>query len=795
MNQSSYELSNRILKLKEHYLKVIPSISINRAISYTKTFKEFSNLSKNILKAKSFKKACEEAPLFIQEDELIVGHPCGKARAGSFSPDIAWEWLENELDTISKRSQDPYFISEEDKKILKNEIFPFWKNKSLAEACEKELKKENLWEFGAEACISDLTYHIMSGGGDTSPGFDIILLKKGINGIKKEAEENLLKLSKNKGKDLEKINFYKSVIDVCDGITIYSLRLSDYTKQLSEKEGDFNKKKELEKISEILKNVPMNPPNNFYEALQSIWTIQSLFLLEENQCSTSLGRVDQYLYPYLENDLKNNIITEEEAFELLCCFAIKCSEVIWYTPSATAKYFAGYMPFINMTVGGIKRTGGDGTNQLTYLIMDVVEKIKLYQPSLACRIHNQSPIKYLEKIVDIIKAGSGMPACHFDDAHIKMMLRKGFDYDDARDYCLMGCVEPQKSGKIHQWTAGGFTQWPITLELVFNQGILRSYGNKQWLDTGNIEDLDTYEKFENAIKKQLDFIIDLNCKGTTIIQEVFRKENPTPYMSIFVDGCMENGKDVTNGGASLYEGPGTIFAGLATFADSMAAIKKLVFEDKKYTLKDIKIALDNNWEGFEHIKKDCLNSPKYGNDIDYVDFIAKDIIDYTEKKMNSYNSLFARQIHGTLSQSFNTPLGEMIGATPNGRMANTFLSDAMSPSQGADKNGVTAVIKSVSKLNVESMSLGMAHNFKFSKNFLETNEGKQSIITLLRTSSFLGNGQMQFNCVDNETLKEAQKNPEKYRDLVVRVAGYSAFFVELCKEVQDEIIARNILEK
>jgi pyruvate-formate lyase len=396
--------------------------------------------------------------------------------------------------------------------------------------------------------------------------------------------------------------------------------------------------------------------------------------------------------------------------------------------------------------------------------------------------------------VDVIKAGVGMPACHFDDAHIKMMLRKGFDFEDARDYCLMGCVEPQKSGRIHQWTAGGFTQWPITLEMAINQGVLKSYGEKQWLDTGDLNSLTTYEEFDAAVKRQLDYLIDMNARGTTLIQEVFRDVTPTPYMSLFIDGCMQNGKDVTAGGAVLYGGPGTIFAGLGTYVDSMAAIKKLVYDDKKYNLAQIKKALDANWEGYEQIRRDCQNAPKYGNDDDYADLIATDIVDYTEKRINQHKSLYAKQIHGTLSQSFNTPLGEMIGATPNGRLAFAPLSDAMSPTQGADTKGATAVIKSVSKINVESMSLGMAHNFKVTKNSLDSPEGRAGLITLLRTASVMGNGQMQFNCVDNVTLLNAQNHPEEYRDLIVRVAGYSAFFVELCKEVQDEIISRTVIQ-
>lgn len=793
MAQQADALPERLRLLKNAYLKVKPSISTGRALAYTEVMRQFPHLPKALLRAKGFRLACETAPMLVQDNELIVGHPCGKPRTGAFSPDTAWKWVRDELETIGSRQQDPYHIDENDKRIMREQLFPFWQGKSVAEACEEKLREAGVWEFGAEACVSDLTYHVASGGGDTSPGYDILLFSKGILGLKAEAEAFLAALSPDVPEYSEKRIFYQAALEVCEGVLAYSRRLSQHADTLAQRETNPKRKAELETIAAVNARVPAHPPQTLQEALQAVWTIQSLFLLEENQCSTSLGRLDQYVLPCFARDMAENGLTYEQAFELVGCFIIKCSEMIWYTPEATATYFAGYMPFINMCVGGVKREGGDGTNDLTYVIMDAVEKVKMYQPSLACRIHNQSPSQYIEKVLDVIHAGAGMPACHFDDAHIKMMLRKGFDFDDARDYCLMGCVEPQKSGRIHQWTVGGFTQWPITIELALHRGVLPSHGSMQGVDTGPLEDMHSYEQFEAAVKKQLDHIVTMTAKGSVIIQKVVRDMAPTPYMSLFVDGCMQSGKDVLAGGAVLYEGPGTIFAGLATYADSMAAVKKLVFDEKKYSLAEIKAALDANWQGFEKIRKDCLNAPKYGNDIDHVDHIATDIVDYTERAFNNHKSLYARHIHGTLSQSFNTPLGGMVGATPDGRQAKAPLSDAMSPAQGADTKGPTAIIKSVSKINVESMSLGMAHNFKLAPKALESSQGRAAWAALLRTSSILGNAQMQFNCVDRATLLAAQENPERHRDLIVRVAGYSAFFVELCKEVQDEIISRTTL--
>lgn len=795
MSFDNLKITPRLQNLKDEYLKVKPSINISRAVAFTQVVKEFPDLPENLRIAKSFRRACETAPLLIQPGELIVGNPCGRPRAGAFSPDFAWEWVEEELDEISIRPQDPYYISEEDKKVMREELFPYWKGKSLAERCEKKLRDADMWEYVAEAGITDMTYHVTNGGGDTAPGLDIILFKKGINGIQEEAENHLKNL-KQDDQDYDKRKaFYEASIEICEGVNAYAKRLSEHAEKLAAEENDAVRKAELLAIAEVNRKVPAQPPETFHEALQAVWTVESLFSLEANQCSTSLGRVDQYMYPMYENDIKNGSLSEEKAFELFGCFMIKMSGVIWYTPSASAKYFAGYMPFINMCVGGVGRHGGDATNDLTYLIMESVRKLKMYQPTLACRIHNQSPHKYLNKVVDVIRAGGGMPACHFDDAHIKMMLNKGYSFDDARDYSLMGCVEPQKTGRVHQWTAGGFTQWPICIDMALHNGVLPTYGEKQWLDTGDISAFDTYEKFETAVKAQLDYLIDMNCRSSNIVEEVFREMTPTPYMSIFVDGCMEKGYDVMDGGAVLYEGPGTIFAGLGTYVDSMAAVKKLVYDEKKYTLAEMKAALDADWNGYEKMRHDCFEAPKYGNDDDFADYIAKDIIDYTEAKMNSYKSLYARHIHGTLSQSFNTPLGEMVGATPDGRKAYAPLSDGMSPSQGMDKNGPTAIINSVGKINCESMSLGMSHNFKFTPNFLDTPEGRNGVITLMKTHSIMGNAQMQFNCVDNEELVAAQQHPNEHRDLIVRVAGYSAYFVELCEEVQNEIISRTEIDR
>ena len=785
--------TERHARLKENFLKHVPTITIHRARAITKMVRENPGMPKVLLRGKCFRYCCETAPLVILDHELIVGAPNGAPRAGAFSPDLSWRWLEQELETIGTRSQDPFYVSDEDKRILRDEIFPFWKGKSVDEYCEDQYREAGVWEMSAESYVSDCSYHAVNGGGDSNPGYDVILMKKGMLDIQREAKEHLEKLDYEKPEDIDKIYFYKSVIETTEGVMIYAKRMSQYAAELAAKESNPKRRAELLKISEVNAKVPAHAPSTFWEAIQAVWTIESLLVVEENQTGMSIGRVDQYMYPFYKADIAAGRMCDYEAFDLAGCMLIKMSEMMWISNEAASKFFAGYQPFVNMCVGGVTREGWDATNDLTYLLMDAVRHVKIYQPSLAVRVHNKSPQKFLEKIVSVVRAGMGFPAVHFDDTHIKMMLAKGVSLEDSRDYCLMGCVEPQKSGRLYQWTSTAYTQWPICIELALNQGVPLSYGKPVCPDFGNIKNFDTYEKFEAAVKGQIAYITKWSSVATVISQRVHRDLAPKPLMSIMFEGCMEAGKDVSAGGAMYNFGPGVIWSGLATYVDSMAAIKKLVYDDKKYTLQELNEGLKVDFVGFEQMRADCLAAPKYGNDDDYADLIAADLVHYTEHIHRQYKTLYSVLSHGTLSISNNTPFGQLLGASANGRRAWTPLSDGISPSQGADFNGPTAIVKSVSKMPCDSMNIGMVHNFKFPPGLLDTPAGENGLITLIRTASILGNGEMQFNYVDNDTMIIAQQQPEEYRDLVVRVAGYSAFFVELCKDVQDEIISRTVL--
>jgi len=779
--------------LKMNYLRQRPTISIHRARAITEIARANPGLPRIELRAKAFRRCCETAPLVIQDHELIVGAPNGAPRAGAFSPDISWRWLRDELDTIGNRPQDPFFVAEEDKKILREEIFPYWQGRSVDEYCEAQYREAGVWELSGESFVSDCSYHALNGGGDSNPGYDVILMKKGMLDIQKEAKRRLAALDYARPEDLDRIYFYKSVIDTAEGVIVYARRLARHARQLAARESDPKRKAELKRIAEVNARVPAHAPTTFWEAIQAVWTIESLLVVEENQTGMSIGRVDQYMYPFYKADIEAGRLTPYEAFDLAGCMLIKMSEMMWITSEGSSKFFAGYQPFVNMCVGGLTREGRDATNELTCLLMDAVRHVKIYQPSLAARVHNKSPRRYLEKIVDVVRAGMGFPAVHFDDTHVKMMLAKGVSMEDARDYCLMGCVEPQKSGRLYQWTSTAYTQWPIAIELALNRGVPLWYGKQVCPDMGPLEKFDTWEKFEHAVKEEIRYITRLTGTATVISQRVHRELAPKPLMSVMYEGCMEQGQDVSAGGAMYNFGPGVVWSGLATYTDSMAAIKKLVYDDRKYTLEELNTALRANFEGYGKVRKDCLEAPKYGNDDDYADSIAADIIEFTEVEHRKIRTLYSTLSHGTLSISNNTPFGKLTGASANGRQAWLPLSDGISPSQGADYKGPTAIIKSVSKMSCDNMNIGLVHNFKLMAGLLETPEGRNGLISLIRTASILGNGEMQFNYLDNETLLEAQKRPGDYRDLVVRVAGYSAFFVELCEDVQNEIISRTML--
>jgi len=786
----NHSLPERIREMRDEFLSIKPSISIDRAIATTEVYKKNQNIPIKELRAKAFLRACETIPLHIGSRELIVGRPGGKPRAGVFCPEIAWRWLEREIDTVSTRAQDPYDLDASDKKILKEAIFPYWKGRSVEEIFFAKVENMGILPLTYESGVLDAEVKASSGAGEFSPGFEKIVLKKGYNEIKRDSQKKLETLSYLNPDDHEKIHFLRSVLTTCDGIKRLAERYSEFAGEMASKEKDPQRQKELAQISRNCKRVPAEPPQSFHEALQAIWLVQVALFLEENAPSYSPGRIDQFLFPYYLKDIEAGKLTEREARELMYCFLLKFNEVPWLLNEATAMYYAGYIAFQNIMVGGQTRNGADATNDLTYIILDCSKNIQLYQPSLSARVHAKSPPEYLAKLVDVVKTGIGFPGIHFDDVTIKMLLSLGISLEDARDYCVAGCVEPSVSGLLYRWAEVCYANFPSAIEFALTNGVQVVSGKKLGLETGDPAAFKTYQAFEDAVKAQLKNLINVAAIATHVGQQVHRDILPKPLASTLIEPCVETGLSLMMGGAKYNSGPGLIFAGTADYADSMAAVKKVVFEDQKMSMRELCQALMDNFENHESIHKLLIEAPKFGNGDNYVDDFAKDIIDFTSHELQKQTTMYASMALGTLPVSSHVPQGQSIGALPSGRKSKAPLADGISPGQGNDILGPTAVIKSVDTINHEAATVGVLHNMKITPGLLEGSQGVSNFIAMLRTHDQMGGGQVQFNCIERNTLIAAQDAPDNHRSLLVRVAGYSAFFVELCKEIQDEIISR-----
>ncbi|MBF0363744.1 MAG: formate C-acetyltransferase/glycerol dehydratase family glycyl radical enzyme [Oligoflexia bacterium] len=786
----SKKLPARLERMREAYFKIKPSISIHRAHAFTRVAREEWGTNTKVLKGKCIYHACETAPIYIGKEELIVGLSGGKPRAGIISPDVSWRWLAKEVDYIDRRKVDPYELAEEDRKILKEEIFPFWKGKSVDEICYKHLEELGLLSMTFESGVVDCEVKTTSGGGDLCPGYPNILFKKGFAGIKKRALERLAILRPEVREEYDQIFFLKAVVLSCDGMILLAKRYVDAALEMAKVESDPQRKKELEDIAKVFQRVPEHPPTNFREALQMIWFGQAMLYQEEITAGTSPGRVDQYVYPFYKQDIESGALTVEEAEELMYCFLYKFNENAWPLSEFASKYFSGYMPYQNMVVGGVDENGRDAVNDLTYMIMNCSKNLRMFQPSLTTRIHAEAPAEYWEAIADVISAGLGFPNVQTDEVAIEALLSLGLTLRDARNYSIMGCTEPQLAGKQVRWASATYTNFGIPFEFVMTNGMHRFTKKKLGVETGSLESFDTFEKFEAAVKEQIKHIFKICGVCTILIQKVHQQHQPKPLGSALIDDCVERGKDYMEGGAHYNSGPGIVCVGTAEYANSMYAVKKLVYEDKKITLQQLAKAMEHDFEGFPEIYKMCITAPKYGNDIEAVDFFAKDLMNFAYEEIKKLDGLLAPLELSTLSVSSNVPQGEALGALPSGRRAGKPISDGISPTQGTDVNGITAAIKSVDGAELWKNTDGTLYNVTINPDLVSTPQGKANLVALLKAHHKLGGAQIQFNCIKRETLLDAQKHPEKYRSLMVRVAGYSAYFTELAKELQDDIISR-----
>ena len=825
------EKAERITGLIDDLYKDKPEIEPYRAELITESFKATENQPLIIRKALAFKNILENIPVVIRDNELIVGSNSVKPRSCQTFPEFSFDWLESEFDTVANRTADPFYISEQTKSAIK-EADKYWKGKTTSELATAYMTKQT--KDAINHNIFTPGNYFYNGIGHVTVKYREVL-EKGLNGIILRADEELKSVDVGYADYAGKSAFLKAVIISLQAVIIYSNRYSALAREKALTESDAKRKAELIKISEVCAKVPAQKADNFYEACQSFWFIQQLLQLESSGHSISPGRFDQYMYPYFKKDIDGGKITAEQAQELIDCVFVKLNDLNKCRDAQSAEGFAGYSLFQNMIVGGQTEEGADATNELSYMCFEAAMHVRLPQPSLSIRVWNGSPHNLLIKAAALTRTGIGLPAYYNDEVIIPSLMSRGLTMEDARDYNIIGCVEPQKAGKTDGWHDAAFFNMCRPLELVFSNG--RDKGELIGVETGEVENLKTFDDFYNAYKKQMNYMIGLLVNADNSIDKAHAERCPLPFESSLVDDCIVRGKSLQEGGA-VYNFTGPQGFGIANMTDSLYAIRKLVYEEKKFTITELKEALDNNFgyenddsikslvsetvknlsdkgvrisdtvidsvakniaglksggnkEKYKKIREEILALDKYGNDNEEIDSFARDV-EYTYAKpiLNYRNPRGGTFQAGLYPVSANVPLGAQTGATPDGRLAGKPVADGVSPSAGKDTHGPTAAANSVSHLDHFITSNGTLFNQKFHPSALEGRNGLENFVALIQSFFDKKGSHMQFNVVSRETLLDAQKNPENYQHLVVRVAGYSALFTTLSKSLQDDIINR-----
>ena len=778
----------RIQALRKQYLDTRVDMDVYNAKYLTEGFKKTEGQPWIIQKATGFLHQCRKKNIYIQDNELLVGGAGFKPRCGILCADSSCSILDRELDTISTRKFDPFYLSEEGKKVFQGEVSDYWKNKCVLDRW-RALAPEDMETLRDNGMIY-IDRKAVRGYGETTPGWDR-LLTLGISGIRKEAEEALAKLDDSHVGDLEKMFFLKSEIIVCEGIITLANRHADLAEEMAAGCADPVRKAELEKIAAVCRRVPEYPASSFYEAVQSVLSYEYAIYMEQNASSYNLGRIDQYLYPYYKADIEKGVITKEEAQELLDCLWIKIAELSLFQDEITAQYAAGYCITVNVTAGGIDQFGNDAVNELSYMAIQATMDVQFKEPNLSIRYNiSKNPDAFLRKAVESIRMGLTMPAIHHDDAGIRMLLNKGVPLSEAWDWNPCGCVETNLSGRMKQYTDMADVNLGGIVEMALNDGVSRKTGKRVSISTGDPVNFKTFDDFFEAVKAHIRYFVDVIVSGNQLLDYLSMNYRPVPCLSLTYPHCIESATDYSMGGAKYNCGGGVITVGQADIINSLAAVRNLIYDEKKLTMQQLCNALAANFKGYEDVQKLCMEAPKYGNDDERADWIVGEVFTYIINQFETYDTKFGRMTCGMLPVSGNTPIGEWVGALPSGRYAWTPLTDGIGATGGTDINGPTALLKSVSHIPHARFTQGTQLNMKMEPEILAGEKGLTHMMHLLKTLCTLDVYHAQFNVINRETLLAAQEHPEQHRDLLIRVAGYTAFFIELGKEVQDEIISR-----
>ena len=825
--------SPRIQKLVDALYEHMPVIESARAKLITESYKETEGEPIITRRAKAFAHILHNIPIIIRDNELIVGSSTIAPRGCQTFPEFSYEWLEAELDTVATRTADPFEIAEETKAELK-EADKYWKGKTTSELATSYMAPE---------AIKAIEHNIFTPGNYFYNGVGHVtvkyweVLETGFEGIMEKAQKELDGCSVGDGNYARKSHFLEAVILSCKAVIDYAGRYAKLAQEMAAQTSDPVRKQELFVIAENCSRVPAKGAQNFYEACQSFWFVQQLLQMESSGHSISPGRFDQYMYPYYKKDMEAGTITREFAQELMDCIWVKLNDLNKCRDAASAEGFAGYSLFQNLIAGGQNKEGEDVTNDLSVMCIQASMHVHLPAPSLSVRVWNGSPHEFLIKAAELTRTGIGLPAYYNDEVIIPALQNRGLSLEDAREYNIIGCVEPQKAGKTEGWHDAAFFNMCRPLELVFSNGMDK--GEMVGIPTGDVTQMKTFDEFFDAYKKQMEYCISLLVNADNAIDVAHAERCPLPFLSCMIDDCLKEGKSVQEGGA-VYNFTGPQGFGIANMADGLFAIRKLVYEDKKVSMKELKEALAWNYdkgldaqsagdmtemimkamqkagrnvdastaEGlmktfmgmkpgeqktqrFKEIHDMIDEVPKFGNDIPEVDYFAREVAYTYSKPLQKYNNPRGGKFQaGLYPVSANVPLGGQTGATPDGRYAHTPVADGVSPSAGKDVKGPTAAATSVSRLDHFIVSNGTLFNQKFHPSALAGREGLEKFVALIRTYFDQKGMHVQFNVVDRATLIDAQKHPEKYKHLVVRVAGYSALFTTLSRSLQDDIIRR-----
>jgi formate C-acetyltransferase len=794
----------RTEKIREYLLNTTPEISPERVRYYTQSYSETEPEPVIMKRAKALQKMLRNMSIYILDGELIVGNTSKHPRGVELFPEYEVEWIERELAGepyhFNERPGDRYTIKEEVKRELK-ELFPYWHGKTHSERVKSMLP--DVTREAWETHVIDSSWLLQGGDGHITVNYRK-LLERGVHGLIEEIRERLAEVDLTDREGISKKIFYDTALISLEAILEYARRYAAFAMECAREENVPTRKEELERIAQICGKIPAEPAENLHEALQSIWFVQAVIQIETNGHSISLGRLDQTLYPYFKRDIEDNVLTLEQAAELLQCFWLKLFTANKIRDWESTRFFLGYQVFENITIGGQLYGGRDAANELSFMMLGVQKAVRLTVPSLSFRFFDGTTEDFLQAAVDVIRIGGGQPALYSDECIIPSLVNRGIDYEDAVNWSVVGCVEPIVEGRqSYRPNGAAFISILKIIDLLMHGGRDPDTGHQPLTLEGNMS---TFSSFDDVVanwERLAKFFIEQHIVMDTIIDNSMEELSPNPFVSCFVDDCIARGKTVKQGGA-VYDFCGPLIVGVANVGDSLAAIKKLVFDEKKLTGSQLLHALDTNFadestspSGAE-IRRLLLEAPKYGNDDDYVDTLTASVLDLFCRELPKYKTTrYGRGPRGCVwhascsTVSANIPFGLTVGASPDGRYAGTPTADTTSPTQGMDRNGPLCTMKSVGKIPNLLCSGGNLFNMKFSPLMLDNDAGRHKFSSLVRT--FLGDLKgmhVQFNIIDSETLHDAKQKPAKYTDLMVRVAGYSALFTSLDPKLQDDIINR-----